>query len=167
MEEAAKAIASLGGIACSAHILIADSATSLGLELSPLGDVHLKENGHGIITHTNHFIENRHVVEPLWAPSSPYRLDRINELTNELVETGIDGESVTPALLRETIFSDTCNAPYSISVREEDPDRHWTARSVTLFNIVMTLNSHCPTAEVVIGQPGTGTEGSVINIPWE
>ncbi|KAH8424078.1 putative acyl-CoA:6-aminopenicillanic-acid-acyltransferase [Aspergillus melleus] len=167
VEEAVQAIGSLGGIACSAHILVADSATSLGLELSPLGDVHLKENEHGIITHTNHFLENGHVVEPAWIPSSPYRLDRINQLTNELVGSGLHGDSITPALLRETIFSDTCNSPYSISLRQGDPNRHWTVRSITLFNIVMNLDARCPEAELVIGQPGTGTESSVIKIPWE
>lgn len=169
MEKAVQAITALGGIACSAHILIADSATSLGLELSPRGDVHLKENEHGIITHTNHFIENQHVVQqqPLWSQSSPYRLARINQLSTELVGKGLERESITPALLRDSIFSDTCNAPYSISAREEDPSRHWTVRSITLFNIVMNLDARNPQAEVVMGQPGTGTEGPVIMMPWE
>ncbi|KAA8646380.1 hypothetical protein EYZ11_008667 [Aspergillus tanneri] len=166
VENAVQAIASLGGIATSAHILVADSTTSLGLELSPLGDVHLRENESGIITHANYFLKNRHVVEPNWAPSSPIRQDRIDQLTSEMVREGIQGDSLTPSLLRETIFSDTSNAPNSICACYEDLNKHRTIRSITLFNIVMILQAYSPEAEVVIGQPGTTEAHSVIKMPW-
>ncbi|KAE8162579.1 acyl-coenzyme A:6-aminopenicillanic acid acyl-transferase-domain-containing protein [Aspergillus tamarii] len=165
VESALQTISSLGGVASSQHILIADSTTSLGLELSPLGDVHLKEDEYGIIMHTNHFIENKNVTEPSWIKGSPARLERAQQLAHELVNSGIKGDLITPSLLREQVFSDTCNAPNSIC-SQEDPDTHHTRRTSTLFNIVMNLDTQDLGAEVVIGQPGSGNESPVIKMPW-
>ncbi|TQB75213.1 hypothetical protein MPDQ_003466 [Monascus purpureus] len=156
-------LSSLGGVASSQHVLAADPTTSLGLELSPLGDVHLKENESGIITHTNHFIENRYVNEPPWLSGSPIRLERIKQLSHELV---VQGEKFTPALLRQKIFSDTYNAPQSICCLG-DPSRDEAVRSKTLFNIIMNLDPKDLWAEVVWGQPGIGEEGTtVFKMPW-
>ncbi|GAB1194507.1 hypothetical protein APSETT444_003753 [Aspergillus pseudonomiae] len=161
----AETLSSLGGVASSQHILIADSTTSLGLELSPLGDVHIKEDEYGVITHTNHFIENKNVTEPSWIKGSPARLERAQQLIRELVNNGIQGDSITPSLLREQVFSDTCNAPQSIC-SQEDPSTHHTRRTSTLFNIVMNLDKQDLGAEVVVGQPGSGKESPVIKMPW-
>ncbi|KAE8354132.1 hypothetical protein BDV28DRAFT_156432 [Aspergillus coremiiformis] len=81
------------GVASSQHILIADSTTSLSLELSPLGDMHLKEDECGIVTHTNHSIENK---------------------DSGLADNSIKEDPIMPTLLRQQIFSDTYNAPQSI-----------------------------------------------------
>ncbi|KAE8371126.1 acyl-coenzyme A:6-aminopenicillanic acid acyl-transferase-domain-containing protein [Aspergillus bertholletiae] len=162
---ALETLSSLGGVASSQHILIADSTTSFGLELSPLGDVHLKEDEYGMVTHTNHFIENRNVKEPSWAKGSPARLERAQHLARELANNGIKDDLITPTLLRDQVFSDTCNAPQSICA-QEDPTVHPIRRTSTLFNIVMNLDKQNLGAEVVVGQPGSGKESPVIKMPW-
>ena len=118
-----------------------------------------------MITHTNHFIENKNVTEPSWIKGSPARLERAQQLVRELVNNGIQGDSITPSLLREQVFSDTCNAPQSIC-SQEDPSTHHTRRTSTLFNIVMNLDKQDLGAEVVVGQPGSGKESPVIKMPW-
>ncbi|KAL2008330.1 hypothetical protein VTN00DRAFT_8312 [Thermoascus crustaceus] len=165
VEGAVRALESLGGVASSQHILIADSKTSLGMEVSPLGNVYLEADGSGIITHSNHFIENKFVDETPWLSGSPIRLERIRKLSGELVKDGVQGEKITPDLLRERIFSDTYNAPQAICCHE-DPSRHHTVRSSTLFNIIMNLDLNNVGAEVVWGQPGSGNEGPVLKMPW-
>jgi isopenicillin-N N-acyltransferase-like protein len=152
-------------VASSQHILIADSTISLGLELSPLGDVQLEEDEYGMILHTNHFIDNHNVTEPSWIKGSPARLERARQLCRELATSGIEGDSITPSLLREKIFSDTCNAPHSICSLE-DPTQHRTRRTSTLFNIVMNLDKQNPGAELVIGQPGSSKVSPVLKMPW-
>ncbi|KAE8151044.1 acyl-coenzyme A:6-aminopenicillanic acid acyl-transferase-domain-containing protein [Aspergillus avenaceus] len=164
VDGALETLASHGGVASSQHILLADSTVSLGLELSPLGDAHLKEDEYGTVAHTNHFLENKNVDTPPWNESSPFRLERIRKLTRELSDSGVQGELITPGLLREKVFSDTYNAPGSICA-QEDPGNHWTRRSSTLFNIVMNLYRQDPWAEIVIGKPGSG-ESTVLRMPW-
>jgi isopenicillin-N N-acyltransferase-like protein len=162
---AAERVSELGGIACSVHILVADSTTALGLELSPLGDVYLKEDVLGTVTHTNHFIENRNVIEPPWLSGSPIRLDRVRQLLRELISGGISGSQITPGLLRDRIFSDTFNAPQAICC-SEDPSRGPAVRSKTIFNIIMNLEKDNVSAELVVGRPGSGEETAVIRMPW-
>lgn len=162
---ALKALESKGGVASAQHILIADSGTALGLELAPRGDVHLKEDEFGMVFHTNHFLENRLMDENPWLPGSPIRLDRARQLARELVRDGVVGEKITPGLLREKIFSDLYNAPQSICA-QEDPSRHRTVRSCSLFNIVMDLGLPNPRAEVVMIEPGVGMEDSVVKMPF-
>lgn len=166
VENALKTISSLGGIASAQHILVADSKESIGLEISPQGEVVcIEEDDSGVITHTNHFVANRSVDDHIVHPESPIRLDRVQEIIDDLIDSGIHGGNATPALLREKIFSDVHNAPQSIR-RQEDLTRHPTMRSSTLFNIIMDLDPASPKAEVVIGQPGSGVESSVMTIPW-
>jgi len=153
------------GVASAQHILVADNTTALGLELSPMGNKYLPEDASGIIGHTNHFIENRYVDEPPWLSGSPIRLKRLGELTQELISNGVKGDSITPALLRERIFSDTYNAPQAICC-EEDPSRHVSNRSSSLFNIVMNLEPKNVGTEVVFGRVGSGEEGPVLKMPW-
>ncbi|KAJ9294433.1 hypothetical protein DTO271G3_7008 [Paecilomyces variotii] len=165
VDDAVKTLESLGSVASSQHILIADSKTSLGMEVSPLGNVYLRENDAGIITHTNHFIENKYVDEAPWLSGSPIRLERVRQLSNELVKEGVKGDKIVPGLLREKIFSDTYNAPQAICC-QEDPGIHQSVRSSTLFNIIMNLNPENSSAEIVWGQPGSGKEGPVLKMPW-
>lgn len=166
VNHAVRTLQSLGGVASSQHILIADSKTSLGMELSPLGDVFLQADEDGIITHTNHFIENRYVDEPPWLSGSPIRLRRVRELLQDLVKDGVRDEKIQPAVLREKVFADRYNAPQAICC-QEDPSRHRSVRSSSLFNIVMNLDLQNLGAEVVWGQPGSGTEGPVLKMPWD
>ncbi|KAG4437660.1 hypothetical protein IFR05_006871 [Cadophora sp. M221] len=165
-ETTAAAIAkleSLGGIASSAHILLADPKGPISLELSPKGDIHISPNSKGIVCHTNHFIQNRYVDEPPWLSGSPIRLARIQELTSVLAASG---ENVNTDVLRKRVFSDGFNAPQAICC-QEDPKRPIETRSSTLFNIVMSfVAGEEPSAEVVWGRPGSGEEGGVLKMPW-
>lgn len=165
VQNAVKTLESLGGVASAQHILCADYKTSLGLELSPVGDKHIAEDASGIIGHTNHFIENRYVDEPPWLSGSPIRLKRLGELTQELIRIGVHGDDITAALLRESIFSDTYNLPQAICC-QEDPSRPISSRSSSLFNIVMNLDPQNLGAEVVFGRVGSGEEGPVLKMPW-
>jgi isopenicillin-N N-acyltransferase-like protein len=163
--EAVSTLERLGGVASAQHILVADSTTALGLELSPVGNKYIPEDASGLIGHTNHFIENRYVEEPPWLSGSPIRLKRLSDLTTELISSGVNGDTISPALLRERIFSDTYNAPQAIAC-QEDESRHVSRRSSSLFNIVMNLDPQNPGAEVVWGRPGSGEEGPVLRMPW-
>ncbi|KUJ22972.1 AAT-domain-containing protein [Mollisia scopiformis] len=154
---------SLGGVASSCHILIADPSGPTGLELSPKGDTHIPPNEKGIVCHTNHFLTNKFITEPPWLAGSPIRLDRANKLTAELAE---GGKAVTEERLRDHVFSDTFNAPQAICC-QEDPIRPIETRSSTLFNIITRFKKgEAPSAEVVWGRPGSGEEGPVLKMPW-
>jgi isopenicillin-N N-acyltransferase-like protein len=163
--EAVETLERLGGVASAQHILVADSTTALGLELSPVGNKFIPEDASGLIGHTNHFIENRYVEEPPWLSGSPIRLKRLGDLTTELISSGVKGDAIYPALLREQIFSDTYNAPQAIAC-QEDESRDTATRSSSLFNIIMSLDPHNLGAEVVWGRPGSGKEGPVLRMPW-
>ena len=164
-DKAVETLESLGGVASAQHILIADSTKAQALELSPVGNKYIAEDEFGLIGHTNHFIENRYVDEPPWLSGSPIRLKRVGELARGLISEGVSGDAITPALLRERVFSDTFNAPQAICC-QEDETRDLSTRSSTLFNIVMNLEAENPSAEVVFGRPGSGMEGSVLRMPW-
>ncbi|PVH84149.1 putative acyl-CoA:6-aminopenicillanic-acid-acyltransferase [Cadophora sp. DSE1049] len=154
---------SLGGLASSAHILLADPTGPISLELSPKGDKCIAPNNKGIVCHTNHFLQNRYVDEPPWLSGSPIRLTRIQQLTDELASSG---EKVDAEVLRTRVFSDGFNAPQAICC-EENPKRAIETRSSTLFNIVMRfVDGERPTAEVVWGRPGSGEEGGALMMPW-
>ncbi|KAI5122994.1 hypothetical protein M0805_007616 [Coniferiporia weirii] len=121
---AAAAIAELerlGGPASSHHVLIADATVTpgggegaRGLELSPHGSAYLAPEEQGIIVHTNHFLENKAVREV--ARGCPARLCALHACGSSAqtqsdfffveVSGGAGAESVTPALLRERVYSD-------------------------------------------------------------
>ena len=154
---------SLGGLASSAHILLADPTGPISLELSPKGDTHIAPNDKGIVCHTNHFLQNRYVDEPPWLSGSPIRLSRIQQLTDDLASSG---KKVDAELLRKRVFSDGFNAPQAICC-EGDATRAIETRSSTLFNIVMSfVRDEKPSAELVWGRPGSGEEGGVLKMPW-
>lgn len=166
VDDAVRTLESLGGVASAQHILVADSTKALGLELSPVGNKYIPEDASGIIGHTNHFIENRYVDEPPWLSGSPIRLQRLRELTQRLIAEGVEGDAITPALLRERVFSDGFNAPQAICC-QEDESRHISVRSSTLFNIVINLDPGNLGAEVVFGRVGSGEESHVLQVPWD
>lgn len=160
---AVSALEALGGVAASAHILIADPSGPRGLELSPLGNAYLDPDPRGMVFHTNHFLVNKFVQEPLWYLGSPVRLQRAQELV-----VGIDeeGERVDGDVLRKRVFSDEFNAPQSICAMD-DESRPVQTRSQTLFSIAMWFEEgSAPRGEVVWGRPGSGDEGPVLPIPW-
>ncbi|KAJ7876423.1 acyl-coenzyme A:6-aminopenicillanic acid acyl-transferase-domain-containing protein [Mycena leptocephala] len=113
-------ISSLGGVASSQHILIADHSGALAMELSPLGNAYIPPNRYGYIAHTNHFIANKcGVTEPYWPGiGSHERLARINELMNGLEGESGDEHREIRDKLRQRIFSDMFNSPASICCME-------------------------------------------------
>ncbi|PWY90156.1 acyl-CoA:6-aminopenicillanic-acid-acyltransferase [Aspergillus heteromorphus CBS 117.55] len=164
--EAVRTLESLGGVGSSQHILVSDSDVSLGLELSPLGNIYLSEDEYGMVTHTNHFLENHLVYEPPWLSGSPIRLERVRELSRGVIDSGVLSEDrLVSTVLREKVFSDLYNSPQSIC-GQEDFTRERISRITTLFNIVMRLDPKNLGAEVVVGRPGSGLETSVVNMPW-
>lgn len=165
-------INSLGGVASSQHILIADRSGPLAMELSPLGNTYIPPNNHGYVTHTNHFIANKcGVIEPHWpGVGSHERLERINELMNGLEsEVGVgDGDGEFRKTLRQRIFSDTFNSPASICCME-NPVKPIETKSRTLFCIVMKFSSvAAPSAEVVWGNDLAGQvpQTHILEMPW-
>lgn len=159
-------IEGLGGSASSEHIMIADAHGGRGLELAPYGNVYLKEDENGIITHTNHFIENK-VAEPLWITESSVRLGRARTVCEEISkEKGERVGDVDASLLRRRLFSDLENLPCSICAAPSK-ERDGSLGGETLFNIVMEFAvGRAPRAEVVFGRPGSGTESGVYELPW-
>ncbi|RVX67061.1 hypothetical protein B0A52_08304 [Exophiala mesophila] len=151
----------LGGIASAQHLLLADPTGPISMELSPRGDSYISPDEDGVVCHTNHLIENRHVDERPWLSGSPIRLDRARMLTAKLAKSGA---AVDDNILRKEIFSDTFNAPQAICC-QENPERPIETRSRTLFCIVMKLvQGQRPTAKVVMGMPGTSDEGPVLSM---
>jgi isopenicillin-N N-acyltransferase-like protein len=164
--DAMEKLENLGGVASAQHILIADPAAAIGMEVSPLGPTYLSPDlENKIITHTNHFVKNRLVESPLWLTGSSIRLQRINEILGEMTREGIRQDQVTGELLRRRVFSDTFNSPQAICC-SEDPARPVETRSSTLFNIIMHLEKRNPTAEVVWGMPGSLKDEEILHIPW-
>ncbi|KAJ6592633.1 putative acyl-CoA:6-aminopenicillanic-acid-acyltransferase [Mycena capillaripes] len=163
-------ITSLGGVASSQHILIADQSGALGMELSPLGNTYIPPNNHGYIAHTNHFIANKcGVIEPHWpGVGSQERLARIDELLTELEGEvgGGEGDVEIRDTLRQRIFSDTFNSPASICCME-NPVKPIETRSRTLFCIAMKFSSGAtPSAEVVWGNDLAVPKTHMLEMPW-
>lgn len=153
----------LGGVAASAHFLIADPSGPRGLELCPLGNTYLDPDPLGMVVHTNHFLTNKFPKETDWLSGSPIRLARAKELAAKMDE---QGEKVDGKKLREKVFSDGFNSPQAICAREDESVPIYR-RTGTLFNIVMRFEEgSAPRGEVVWGRPGSGEEGPVLSVPW-
>ncbi|KAI1617054.1 putative acyl-CoA:6-aminopenicillanic-acid-acyltransferase [Exophiala viscosa] len=159
--EAIQRLTILGSIASAQHILLADPAGPVSLELTPLGDTHIYPDSQGIVCHTNHLVSNGNCLERPWA-DSPFRMTRMQELLQQLVssDTPVDG-----ARLREHVFSDTLNAPYGIC-RQDDPAMPPERQSSTLFCIVIRLGVSTPFAELIWGQPVKCVDTKVMRMPW-
>ncbi|GJJ13984.1 hypothetical protein Clacol_008241 [Clathrus columnatus] len=143
------------GCATSAHMLIADSAGSQGVEVSPPGTFIIKEDSERIVVHTNHFLLNNLVEEPLWLMDSPSRLERIRVLVAELlVRENSKGTQVVIQHVRN-LFRDTANPPGSIC---RVLDVAGADSIVSIFNICMNLRKGRPEAEVVF-HLGSRSEG--------
>lgn len=142
--EALATLKKIGGVAGSAHILVADPSGSVGLEFAGgkerIGEI--GPDGKGRVVHTNHLVlEHPGVEEPGWLPDSGERLKRITELT----DGGFLGGKVDVGRVLE-LFKDEEGFPFSINrlkVKEGE--------SQTLFTIVMDLGRR--EALVKVGRP--------------
>ncbi|KAG6358404.1 hypothetical protein INS49_014288 [Diaporthe citri] len=148
--DALATLTKLGGVAGSAHILVADPAGSVGLEFAGggerIGEIGPDEKGR--VVHTNHLVlEHPGVEEPGWLPDSGERLARIRKLTDGEVLAGKwDVKRVVE------LFKDEEGFPFSINrLRVKEGE------SQTLFTIVMDLGRK--EALVKVGRPtGDGEE---------
>ncbi|KAJ0420500.1 AAT-domain-containing protein [Aspergillus carlsbadensis] len=128
------------GVASSAHILIADSVTSAGCEVTSKTIAVLPMDDRGRIIHSNHLLlEHPGVVDTAWLKDSPFRVERMLKLTDCLVEGGaakLTWDGI------QSLFVDRENAPAAICRSGEIE---------TLFNIVMDLKAR--RAVVRVGRP--------------
>ncbi|EED15956.1 acyl-CoA:6-aminopenicillanic-acid-acyltransferase, putative [Talaromyces stipitatus ATCC 10500] len=116
------------GVASSAHMLIADKHEAFGVETSAKTMQKILRDGLGRIIHSNHFLlPHPGVVDTKWLEDSPFRVDRMRELTDELN----DGPAWDMIL---KLFEDERNSPASICRYELG-----SSTFGTLFNIVMDL----------------------------
>jgi isopenicillin-N N-acyltransferase-like protein len=127
------------GVASSAHILIADPQTAVGMEVSSTTIEKLAADSRGVLSHTNHFkLQHAGVLDARLLEDSERRDARMQELAADL-----------EAPSREAIFTlyqDEQNAPSAIC-RQEIGD----STLATLFNIIMDLREK--KAEICLGRP--------------
>ena len=138
------------GVASACHILVADSASAIGLECSNDDIIELATE-RGVLTHTNHYIKLHHGKGDLMAlKDSPTRLERVNQLVHEqmkrLHDAGVLGLEDIRSLLK-----DEENYPTAICRSRTDD-----SSIATLFNIVMDLGNR--RAELVTGKPSSSAE---------
>lgn len=142
--EALATLKKIGGVAGSAHILVADPSGGVGLEFAGgrgrIGEIGPDERGR--VVHTNHLVlEHPGVEEPGWLPDSGERLKRITKLTDGGF---FDGKLDVKRVVE--LFKDEEGFPFSINrlkVKEGE--------SQTLFTIVMDLGRR--EALVKVGRP--------------
>lgn len=128
------------GMASSAHILIGDATTSVGLEFTKSTFARILPDSTGKVIHTNHLLRDHPgELDTVWIKDS---LTRVRTMAENTVAVGADPswEQV------HQLFQDEQNAPGSICRTETEE-----TGSGTLFNIVMDLKSR--KAVVNVGRP--------------
>lgn len=128
------------GMAASAHILIADANTAVGLEFTKSTFAHCKPDAGGRIVHANHLLlDHPGETDTVWLKDS---LTRVKTMTANIDKLG---EKVAWSTFAK-LFDDEQNAPGSICRTETNE-----TGSGTLFNIVMDLRTK--RAIVRLGRP--------------
>ncbi|KAJ4325389.1 hypothetical protein N0V94_000731 [Neodidymelliopsis sp. IMI 364377] len=118
------------GMASSAHILLGDPNTALGLEFTKSTFAYCKPDPAGRVVHTNHLLqEHAGQTDTVWLKDS---LTRVSTMANNaaLLGTQPSWEEMSK------LFEDEENAPGSICRTQTEE-----TGSATLFNIVMDLRS--------------------------
>lgn len=133
------------GMASSAHILIGDANTSLGLEFTKSTFAHCEPDAAGRVVHANHLLkEHPGEVDTVWLRDSLTRVGTMaanaGALGAEPTWEGVGG-----------LFEDEQNAPASICRTQT-----LETGSATLFNIVIDLRSK--RAVVRLGRPTEAEE---------
>lgn len=128
------------GMAASAHILVADAYTAVGLEFTKSTIAHCKPDTAGRVVHANHLLlDHPGETDTVWLKDSLARVKTMTENTDKLV-----GNLGWPVFAK--LFEDEQNLPASIC-RTETKE----TGSGTLFNIVMDLR--VKEAVVRLGRP--------------
>lgn len=126
------------GMASSAHILIADATTAIGLEFTKATFARCLPDELNRVVHTNHMLkEHAGQVDTVWLKDS---LDRIKTITEISSQTASGWDEVS------RLFEDEKNFPAAICRKETDE-----TGSETLFNILMDLKAK--KAVVRMGRP--------------
>jgi len=131
------------GMASSAHILIADATTAIGLEFTKATFARCLPDELKRVVHTNHMLmEHPGQVDTVWLKDS---LDRIKTMTDISAQAKTIASSPGWEKVGR-LFEDEKNLPAAIC-REETED----TGSATLFNILMDLKAK--RAVVRMGRP--------------
>jgi isopenicillin-N N-acyltransferase-like protein len=118
------------GMASSAHILIADASSAVGLEFTKSTFAHCLPDKLGRIIHTNHLLRpHPGEIDTVWLKDSPTRVATMTENSAKL-----KGEPSWKEV--EELFHDEQNHPSGICRFEAEE-----SGSGTLFNILMDLGS--------------------------
>ncbi|KAL4760936.1 acyl-coenzyme A:6-aminopenicillanic acid acyl-transferase-domain-containing protein [Aspergillus foveolatus] len=137
------------GMASSAHILIGDATTAIGLEFTSSTFARIPLNQKAFIVHSNHMLlPHPGIDEPAWLKDSPVRVQTMGE----------NIEKLQGVLSWETfcgLFRDEANYPCSIN-RAADGE----SDMATLFNIVMDLRTR--RVEVIMGRPSDAAAERII-----
>ncbi|KAL4747138.1 hypothetical protein BDW72DRAFT_206735 [Aspergillus terricola var. indicus] len=137
------------GMASSAHILIGDATTAIGLEFTSSTFARIPLNEKGYIVHSNHMLlPHPGIDEPTWLKDSPVRVQTMGE----------NIEKLQGALSWETfggLFRDETNYPCSINRAADE-----RSEIATLFNIIMDLRTR--SAEVIMGRPSDAAAERIV-----
>lgn len=130
---AAEAVEKLekAGMASSAHILIADASTAVGLEFTKSTFGRCELGAEGRIVHTNHMLlEHPGERDTIWLKDSLARVETMRENCQELakVKKELGWEEV------QRLFEDETGCPAAVCREETDE-----TGSATLFNVVFEL----------------------------
>lgn len=130
------------GMASSAHFLIGDATTAIGLEFTSTTFARVPVNDHGFLVHSNHMLRHHpNIYEPKWLEDSPHRVETMER--NLLQTKDMSWEQFGG------LFEDKTNYPCSISrVAKGAGD------IATLFSITMDLQRR--NAVVKEGRPIRG-----------
>ena len=117
------------GMATSAHILIGDATSAIGLEFTSTTFARIPVNDNGFVVHSNHMrLHHPNICEPKWLEDSPLRIETMEKNIQQTKKLSWESFS--------ELFEDETNYPCSISrVAEGASD------IATLFNITMELKS--------------------------
>ncbi|KAL1963145.1 hypothetical protein VTN77DRAFT_8688 [Rasamsonia byssochlamydoides] len=128
------------GLASSAHMLIGDATTAIGLEFTSSTFARLPVDSSGRIIHSNHLLlPHPGVYESQWLADSPVRIAVMEKNT-----AAAAGQLSWPVFSR--LFEDETNYPGSICRAREG-----SSTAATLFNIVMELREK--KAVIRMGRP--------------
>ncbi|KAL4803105.1 acyl-coenzyme A:6-aminopenicillanic acid acyl-transferase-domain-containing protein [Aspergillus unguis] len=128
------------GMASSAHILIGDAVTAVGLEFTASTFARVPVNDRGFVVHTNHMLlPHENIMEPPWLKDSVLR---VQAMEDNITKNG--GNLNWDAF--KGLFCDETGYPCSIN-RAVDGG----SDIATLFNICMDLGKR--RAEVIMGRP--------------
>ncbi|RDW83616.1 putative acyl-CoA:6-aminopenicillanic-acid-acyltransferase [Aspergillus mulundensis] len=130
------------GMASSAHMLIGDENSAIGLEFTSSTFARIPVNERGFIAHANHMLlPHAGIDEPAWLADSAVRVRTMGENIERLVGSGkVDWENFG------ALFQDETGFPCSINRATSEG-----SQIATLFNIVMDLGGR--RAVVVLGRP--------------